>query len=188
MHAILPSLLRQTPPPTAVGVLAGIACVVVETLLLFPLRNVAPATSLGVVYLLGVLVVSTVWGLGPGMATAVASGLAYDYFHLPPFNSWTPIDSAEWVTLPVFLIVALMAGFVAELARSRATEADEHRRAADLAAELAHLLLRAENPRSALPTASRCLAQTLKLPYAAIELKVLAADERRSALPLRNGA
>ncbi|MCW2913164.1 MAG: integral rane sensor signal transduction histidine kinase, partial [Actinomycetia bacterium] len=181
-------MLRETSPPMTVGVLVGASCVVVETLLLFPLQHFAPVTSLGVVYLLGVLVVSTVWGLALGMATAVASGLAYDYFHLPPPHTLRAFDSLEWVALPVFLIVALVAGFVAELARSRATEADEHRRAADLAAELAHLLLRAENLRSALPTASRCLAQTLKLPYAAIELKVLAADERRSALPLRNGA
>src|SRR5260221_624769 len=86
MHASLPSLLRQRPPPMAVGVLAGIACVVVETLLIYLLRQVAPASSLGVFYLLGVLVVSTVWGLGPGAATAAASTFAYDYFHLPPFS------------------------------------------------------------------------------------------------------
>jgi signal transduction histidine kinase len=188
VHASLPSLLCQTTPPVRVGVLVGASCVVAETFLLYPLRHLAPASSLGVVYLLGVLVVSTVWGLGPGVATAMASGLAYAYFHLPPFNSWTPFDSTEWVTIPVFLTVALLASFVAELARSRAIEAEEHRRSADLAAELAHLLLRSEDLRSALPTASRRLAQALNLPYAAIELKVTAADEHRSAFPLGNDA
>ncbi|MCW2885309.1 MAG: hypothetical protein QOE54_6791 [Streptosporangiaceae bacterium] len=188
MRAGVRSLRRQTSSPMALGVLAGIACVFMETLLLYPLRQLAPESSLGVVYLLGVLVVSTVWGLGPGVATAVISTFAYDYFHLPPFNGWTLIGSAEWVTVPVFLTVALLASFVAELARSQAIEAAEHRRTADLAAELAHLLLRAENLRSALPTASRCLAQALKLPYAAIKLEVVAADERRSAYPLRDGA
>jgi hypothetical protein len=70
---------------------------------------------------------------------------------------------------------SLLTGFVADLARSRAIEADEHRRTADLTADLAHLLLRAENLRSALPTAAYRLAQALKLPYAAIEPGAVAA-------------
>src|SRR6202022_1549008 len=117
---------------------------------------------LGIVYLLGVLAISTVWGLVVGLATAVASGLAFDYFHLPPLHSIGAFDNAEWVALPVFLTAAVLTGFVPELARSRAMEADEHRRTADLAADLAHLLLRAENLRSALPTAAYRLAQALK--------------------------
>jgi signal transduction histidine kinase len=173
----------------AVGVLVGAACVVVETFLLYPLRQVAPASSLGVVYLLGVLVISTGWGLGLGLATAVASGLAYDYFHLPPIHSIGFFDSAEWVAIPVFLAAALLAGFVADLARTRTLEVEEHRRTADLAAGLAaDLVLGAENLRSALPKASHRLAQALKLPYAAIESEVVAADDHRAALPLRDDA
>jgi signal transduction histidine kinase len=188
VRARLPSLLRQTCPPLTVGVWVGAACVVLETVLLYPLRQVAPARSLDVVYLLGVLVIATVWGLWPGLATAVASSLAYNYFHLPPLHTWTHFGSAQWVRIAVFLNAALLVGFVADLARSRAMEAEEHRRSADLAADLAHLLLRAENLRSALPTAAYRLAQALNLPYAAIELQVIAADERRAAFPLCDGA
>jgi two-component system sensor histidine kinase KdpD len=40
--------------------------------------------SLGVVYLVGVLVVSSVWGAWLGLLTAVASAGAFNFFHIPP--------------------------------------------------------------------------------------------------------
>ena len=43
-----------------VGVAAG--SVALTTVLLYPLSEIAPAVSLGVLYLLAVLLVSTVWG------------------------------------------------------------------------------------------------------------------------------
>ncbi|GAA4562848.1 hypothetical protein GCM10023193_30520 [Planotetraspora kaengkrachanensis] len=184
----LPSSLLRQAPSLPVGVLAGSACVAAVTLLLFPLRHFVPPNSLGVVYLLGVVLISTVFGLGPGLATAVASALAYEYFHLPPFNQWTLTGSGEFVTTLVFLATALLAGFVGDLARSRAVEAEEQRRTADLAADLAHLLLRAEDLRTALPAAAQRLAQALDLRYAAIEPAVVAATGRYGALPMRDGA
>ncbi|MGI8332532.1 sensor histidine kinase [Actinomadura scrupuli] len=166
--------------------MVGGAFVLAETFLLYPLRHVASVSSLGIVYLLGVLVVSAGWGPVLGIATAVASGLAYDYFHLSPVHTLTTFDSRGWVVFPVFLTVALLASHVAQWARARTVEADDNRRTADLMVELAKILLCTQDVRSALPTASRCLAQALKLPYAKIELAVLAADERRVAFPLRN--
>ncbi|GAA4585567.1 hypothetical protein GCM10023194_28610 [Planotetraspora phitsanulokensis] len=168
--------------------MAGAACVAVVTLLLFPLRQFVPPHSLGVVYLLGVLLISTVFGLASGLATAVASALSYEYFHLPPFYKWTLTGSGELVTTLLFFATALLVGFVADLARSRAVEAEEQRRTAGLAADLAHLLLRAEDLRTALPAAAQCLAQALELRYAAIEPEVVPADEHHAALPLRDGA
>ncbi|GAA1299689.1 hypothetical protein Psi02_63100 [Planotetraspora silvatica] len=180
-------MLRKTPS-LKVGVLAGAACVAVVTMLLFPLRQFVPSNSLGVVYLLGVLLISTAFGLRPGLATAVASAVAYEYFHMPPFYRWTLTGDGEMVTILVFLATALLAGFVGDLARSRAVEAEEQRRTADLAADLAHLLLQAGDLRTALPAAAQRLAQALELPYAVIRPEVVAADEYHVALPLRDGA
>ena len=52
--------------------LAAIAAVALCTLLLYPLKQIAPAVSLGVVYLLAVLVVSAIWGAWLGVLTARA--------------------------------------------------------------------------------------------------------------------
>jgi two-component system sensor histidine kinase KdpD len=181
-------LLRPTPPPVTLGLGVAAALIALETLAGYPLSSIAPEVSLGVVYLLGVLIVSTVWGFALGVATSIASALAFNFFHIPPAGRLWIADAQNWVALAVFLVVALVASSVAELARARALEALERRREADLAAEMARLLLRTDDLRGALPAASQRLAHALDLPSAAIELEAVPGDERRVAFPLRDGA
>ncbi|MEA2247444.1 MAG: two-component system, OmpR family, sensor histidine kinase KdpD [Solirubrobacteraceae bacterium] len=181
-------LLRPTPPPVTLGLGVAAGLIALETLAGYPLSSIAPEVSLGVVYLLGVLIVSTVWGFALGVATSIASALAFNFFHIPPAGRLWIADAQNWVALAVFLVVALVASSVAELARARALEALERRREADLAAEMARLLLRTDDLRGALPAASQRLAHALDLPSAAIELEAVPGDERRVAFPLRDGA
>src|SRR5437588_332045 len=77
-------LLGSPRPPSWVGLCAGALAVAASTLVIFPLKRVAPAVSLGVIYMLAVLVISIVWGRGLGALVAVASALAFGFFHLPP--------------------------------------------------------------------------------------------------------
>src|SRR6202034_4385284 len=83
--------------------------------------------------------------------------------------------------------VSMLASSVAEVTRARSREAAERRREADLAAEMARLLLGGRRLSEDLPTASARLSQVLELPSAAIELEAVEGDERRGALPLREG-
>jgi two-component system sensor histidine kinase KdpD len=180
-------LLAPTPPPKRVGVLVALFGVALCTLIVYPLREVAPVASLGVVYLPAVLVVSITWGAPLGIATAVVSAGAFNFFHLPPTGEFTIRDSRNWVALVTFFVVAGIASSVAEIARARTRDAQERRREADLAAEMAELLLRGNSLADALPTAAARLAQTLGLSSAAIELDAVDSDERRVAFPLREG-
>jgi two-component system, OmpR family, sensor histidine kinase KdpD len=184
---LLRFLLSAEPPPRRVGVLAAAAGVALCTLIVYPLAHVAPVVSLSVVYLPAVLVVSATWGAWLGVATAVVSAGAFNFFHLPPVGRFTIQNSSNWVALGTFLVVAVMASSVAEVTRARARDADERRREADLAAEMARLLLRGENLASALPTAAARLAQTLELASAAIQMDAVEPDERTVAFPLREG-
>jgi two-component system sensor histidine kinase KdpD len=180
-------LLRRFGPSRISGLIAAAASVALTTVALFPLRDVAPVVSLGVVYLLAVLLVSTFWGVWLGVATAIASALAFNFFHLPPTGRLTIADSENLVALGIFLVTAGVASTLAERARARAAEADERRREADLAAELARLLLRGEDLAGSLRTTSARLAAVLELPSAAIELGVAAPGERRLAFALHEG-
>jgi K+-sensing histidine kinase KdpD len=119
---LLPLLLRPTPRPLAFGLVFAAALIVAETLLAYPLERVVPANSLGVLYLLGVLVVSTGWGFRLGVATALVSAGALDYFHIPRLGTLFVPDSSQWVSVPVFFAVALLVGSIAELARSSREE------------------------------------------------------------------
>jgi two-component system sensor histidine kinase KdpD len=177
-------LRASGPTSPAVGAVVAVVAVAATTALVYPLATIAPVVALGVVYLVAVLLVSSVWGGWLGVATAVASALAFNFFHIPPTGRFTISEGENWVALGVFFIAALVASTLAEQARVRTREAQERRQEADLAAEMARLLLRGTSLDEALPAVSRRLAQALELPSAAIELRAVEGDARRLALPL----
>jgi two-component system sensor histidine kinase KdpD len=180
-------LLTPEPPSKRTGAVVAVALVALCTLLIYPLKQAAPVVSLGVVYMLAVVIVSVTWGMWLGVATSLLSALAFNFFHLPPVGRLTIADSENLVALIAFLVVALLASSVAEVMRARSREAAERRREADLAAEMARLLLGGRRLGEDLPTVAARLAQVLDLPSAAIELDTVEGDERRLAFPLREG-
>jgi two-component system sensor histidine kinase KdpD len=180
-------LLASEPPPRRVGAITALVAVALSTLIVYPLAHVAPIVALSVVYLPAVLVVSVTWGAWLGVATGVISAAAFNFFHLPPVGRFTLQNSSNWVALAAFLVVAFLASSVAEVTRARTRDAEGRRREADLAAEMATLLLRGGSLSEALPTAAARLAQALELNSAAIEMEAVEGDERTVAFPLREG-
>ncbi|HTB70779.1 MAG TPA: DUF4118 domain-containing protein [Solirubrobacteraceae bacterium] len=180
-------LLAPAPPSRRVAAIVVLVAVTLCTLIVYPLQHIAPVASLSVVYLPAVLVVSVTWGVWPGIATAIVSAAAFNFFHLPPTGRFTIRDSRNWVALITFLVVGGLASSVAEVTRARTRDAEERRREADLAAEMARLLLRGDDLATELPTAAARLAQTLELDSAAIEMEAVEGDERTIAFPLRDG-
>ncbi|MGD1051453.1 MAG: ATP-binding protein [Solirubrobacteraceae bacterium] len=186
-RSISPLILRSARPSLAIGVAVAFAGTALETLAIYPLAHVAPVVSLGVVYLIGVVVVSTYWGIRLGFATALLSAVAYNYFHLPPIGRLTLADHRNWVALASFLVVAAATGLVADLARARADEADRRRREADLATEMAHTLLAGADVTGSLAVTAQRIASAIGASSAAIELGEVESDERRSTFALREG-
>lgn len=181
----LPRLLPLERPSRTAGVAVAAAAVAVTTLVIYPLKAQAPVLSLGILYVLAVLGVSTVWGLRLGVGAALVSAAAFNFFHIPPVGEFAIARSENWVALVVFVVAAVLAGSVGDLARGRAREAEARRLEADLAAELARLLLRGGRLADTLPVVASRLASALSLPSAAIELTAVAGDEHRVAFPLR---
>jgi K+-sensing histidine kinase KdpD len=132
--------LTGKPPSAWLGLLASVAAVAIATGVVYPLKDVAPAVSLGVVYIPGVLLISAVWGWRLGLLTAILSALAFNFFHLPPLGRLDVRADHDLVALVVFVIVAVAGATLAELARARAAESERRRALADRAlAELAAL-------------------------------------------------
>jgi two-component system, OmpR family, sensor histidine kinase KdpD len=186
--SLLGFLLAREAPSRRSGVVVALVAVALSTLIIYPLKHAAPVSALAVVYLPAVLMVSVTWGAWLGVPTAVLSALAFDYFHVPPAGSLSSRHASYWVVaLIVFLILAVLAAAVAELTRARARDAEERRVEADLAAEMARLLLRGGSLSEDLPTAAARLAQALALKSSAIEMRAVEGDERTIAFPLREG-
>jgi two-component system sensor histidine kinase KdpD len=173
--------------PLWLGVVASVASIAVTTLIVYPLREIAAEISLSVVYLVAVLFIASLWGLWLAIATATGGALAFNFFHIAPTGRFTIHDGENWIALVVFLIAAVVVSALADRSRRAALEAEQRRREADLAAEMARTLLRGEDLRSALPVAAQRLAAALGLASAAIELHPVEGDERRLAFPLREG-
>ena len=163
------------------GLLVAAASLTLTTLALYPLSEIAPPASLSVLYLLPVLLVSSLWERRLGLATSVGAAIAFSFFHIPPAGRPTIAEGENWVALVVFLVAAVVASSLSERARGRAEEAERRRREADLAAELATLLLGTPDPRTALAPAARRIADALQVPAAEI---VLERRDGAGAVPL----
>jgi len=132
--------LGNEPPVAWLGVVATIVVVAIGTLLVYPLKEVAPVVSLGIVYLPAILLISTVWGLRLGLLASIVSAVAFNFFHIPPLHRFTIAEEQNWVALAAFAIAAIVSSTVAGLARARAVEAERRREEADRAlAELEEL-------------------------------------------------
>lgn len=177
----MPSPRLRSP---IVGVAVLVASVAAITAANFGLREVVPVVSTGVVYLLAVLLVSSWWGLWMGLATAVLSALAWNWFHIPPTHQFTIAQGENWLALGVFLVAAVVTSSLAGRARARAEEAEARRAEADLSAELARLLLGGASMRESLAVVAHRVAEALGLDSLSIELTWVDGDERRRALPL----
>jgi two-component system, OmpR family, sensor histidine kinase KdpD len=167
-------------------VLVAALAVFAATVAIYPLKSVAPAVSLSVVYLPAVLLVSVYWGLGLGLATSLASAAAFNFFHLPPVGRFTISDGRNWVALAAFITIAAVVSTIAELARTRAIEAERRHAEADLAAGLARELLAGADTAQALGATARGVCEALGIDEARIELGESEGDREHTALALRD--
>ena len=174
--------MRERRP--ALGLAVAVASVAVVTSAIFGLREAVPVLSTGVLYLLAVLFVAAYWGLWLGVMTGLLSAASFNFFHIPPTGRFTIADGENWVALGVFFVAALAISTLADAARSRAQEAERRGREADLAAEMARLLLGGASVTGSLRTVGQRIAQAYDLASVSLELTWVDSDERRRALPL----
>ncbi|MDT5286304.1 MAG: hypothetical protein QOF88_1193, partial [Mycobacterium sp.] len=171
---LLSLVLRPTAGSLAVGIVVAASLLGAETLLVYLLKQIAPMSPFGVIYLLGVLVVSTGWGFGLSMLMSLASALAFDFYRMRP-ESIIPTRAQDWVAIGVFLAVALSANTLAGLARSRAVEAHQRRRETESLAEqqaalrrVATLVARGLPPPDVFSAVAAELARCLRVDHSAL--------------------
>jgi signal transduction histidine kinase len=108
--------------------------IVTESLLVQLLGSVSPNNIFGMVYLLGVLVISAGWDIGLAVITTLVSAVVYLEIHLDPDRGWLPERPVELLPLALFVPIGLLAAVLGGRARLRALAA---RHAADQVSELA---------------------------------------------------
>lgn len=161
MYVRLGEYLTREQPSRWLGLVVSLVGVTACTALIYPLADVMPVQSAGLIYLLVVLAISIWWGLALGVATSLAATTAFNFFHIPPTGQFNVARSDDVVVLVVFLVTAIVAGVLADVARTSA------RHGARLRAELieAEAVRRSDQLKTAL---LRAVSHDLRSPLTAI--------------------
>ena len=125
------------------GYVAGMLGVALVTAIGAPLHETLAHTTVALAYLLVVLFVATAWGSWPASMASALAVLCFNFFFLPPVYTWTIADPQNWVALAAFLVTAVMAGQLSDLAKRRAADTEAVRTAARLASARNRSLLEA---------------------------------------------
>jgi len=95
-------------------------------------------SELVMIYLLGVVVVALRTSLYPSIFAAILSTVTFDFFFIPPYAGFRPLDPQHFVTLAVMLLVAVVISGLAERTRRQAEETETERLRNALLSSISH--------------------------------------------------
>jgi len=136
-------------------------------------------TTVALTLLLLVLFLAARWGLRYAVATSIAATLAYNFYFLPPIGTLTISDPQNWLTIFVFLTVAVVGSRLSERAREEAMDARRRQRELEVLYGLSRQLLQTENVASLLNAISPAIMLVTRAD--AIVLYLLDGDRRYMA-------
>jgi two-component system sensor histidine kinase KdpD len=105
----------------------------------------ANPTTVALTFLVLVLVLAANWGLRYAVVTSIAATALFNYFFLPPINTFTIADTQNWVALFAFLAAAMFASHLSNRIREETEEANARRRESEMLYRLGRQLLQPEN-------------------------------------------
>jgi len=90
------------------------------TVVLFLLNPLVGFTHISIVYLIPVMICATRWGTVPAVIAAIAGFGCADFFFYPPLYTFWVDDPRQLLDLVLFLIVAVVTGYLANMMRHQA--------------------------------------------------------------------
>jgi two-component system, OmpR family, sensor histidine kinase KdpD len=146
----------------------GVAAIALIVAALRALHESPNATIAALLLLLVVLATATAARLRVAIAICVAAMLAFNYFLLPPFNTFRIADPQNWVALFVFVVVAIIASQLSAAARQRASEAEARKLEVTRLFDLSRDILLTTDSQSAIADVARYVARRFELHAVAI--------------------
>jgi two-component system sensor histidine kinase KdpD len=139
-----------------------------------------------------IVVVALVGGIWPALLSAVAAGLLLDFFFVAPRYTITIADPRHFITLVIFVIVAVLVSVVVDQAARRARVADRAAAEAEVLVAVAGGVLRGGDAVQSLVTrlresfgmASVLLRQDGEILAAARDASLAGDDDHESTLPV----
>ena len=151
-----------------IGYAAALLAVTLMSLFLgFVLGRINLANA-SVVYLLAVLATAVAFGRGPAVFAAVVAFLTFDWFFVRPVHQFSVSDPEEWVSLLLFMLIAIVTGQLAAGQRQRRREAEQREREAVVLYDVVRLMSESRLEDGLGAVAER-LRHELHLPALAVE-------------------
>ena len=117
-------LLRRRPRSRALGWIVAVGASAALTVALLPIRDDLTPLSKGFFYLVVVVAAASTGGLRPGIAASLLGFLLFNYFFLPPYDTFV-VGRGEFVfVLFVFLGISVLISLLLARAGERAEAAE----------------------------------------------------------------
>jgi two-component system sensor histidine kinase KdpD len=149
---------------------AGTGAIALVVVTLRTLQRVPNPTIAALLLLLVILTTATAVRIRVAIVVSVVATLAFNFFLLPPFYTFTLADPQNWVALFVFLIVAVIGSQLSAAARARAQEAVGRRDELGRLFDLSRDVLVMTDSREALSILARSIARRFDLELVALAL------------------
>ncbi len=90
------------------SIFAVLSVAVMTGVMLLVGRDILGSAVVSLLFLLPIGYSTTRWGQVPGICAAVAAALAFDFFYIPPYNTFTIGSTEGWLVFVIFLAVAVL--------------------------------------------------------------------------------
>jgi two-component system sensor histidine kinase KdpD len=150
----------------------ALACTTLVALIVLvyvKLLHVNP-TTVALTFLLAILTIAAAWGLRYAIPMSIASALCFNFFFLPPVDTFTIADTQNWVALFAFFFTSVIASNLSERARRQTWEAHQRTQEVERLYAFSQQLLVAENVVALLQRVPGFVTETFSAREAAIYL------------------
>jgi two-component system sensor histidine kinase KdpD len=163
--------LEVRGPRVGLGYGVGVAGTAVAAGALLPFRGQLATTNVVLVFLLVVIAAAASGGLGPALTAAALGFLASDVLFTPPYYRLVVTKQQDWLSLLVYLVVALVVSALVGASEQRRLRAEQRERETHTLYELSASLVSHGRLDATLGAAMRALRDLLGLAGCAIVLR-----------------
>lgn len=162
---------------------AAFCLITIVTLLLYAFRDSINSATVSLCYLLAIVITAIAYQSRGAVVASILSALLINYFFLPPYYTFAIRDPENWITVFVFLAVALIVGHLSARERERSAEAERlfvELQAAFESASGAEAIRRSEKLKTALLDA---VTHDMRTPLTSIKASVTMLIEENFRAP-----
>ncbi len=120
---LLPAITR-----TILWILLAAFAIAISSAILISFRGFFSTSVVALLYLMVVVLCTTIGGFPAGVAASILAFLAFNYFFLPPFNTFTVTHTQDTIALFVFLVVSVLISNLMGRAKTRLEQIEARER------------------------------------------------------------